>query len=97
MVSNEVFLTIDFKNLHIVKEHIAKIEEENARLHQCEEALIGMVEQYLREGELDEPAAYYSHMFMSAGECAFEYLVKAGRAKWCENGFDITLIYPEAS
>jgi hypothetical protein len=70
----------------------ARIAELEAQLEECEEALICMVEQYLRDDPSScsgDPDVCYTHVFMYAGETAFEYLVKNGLAKWDTNGVDI--------
>ena len=58
------------------------------RLEECEDNLKSMVEQYCRYNE-DEHI--FGHDFMSAGECAFEYLVANGFAEYAENGVDIRM------
>lgn len=58
-------------------------------LEECEENLVGMVEQYCR---YNSDANRFGHDFMSAGESTFEYLVKHGLAEYTENGVDIKLI-----
>ena len=66
------------------------------RLAECEDNLKSMVEQYCRNGYFNEnddmSRNKYSHDFMSAGECTFEYLVARGLAEYLENGVDIRLI-----
>jgi len=64
-------------------------------LAECEDNLKSMVEQYCRNGYFNEnddmSRNKYSHDFMSAGECTFEYLVARGLAEYLENGVDIRL------
>ena len=68
----------------------------NHVISECEDNLKSMVEQYCRNGYFNEnddmSRNKYSHDFMSAGECTFEYLVARGLAEYLENGVDIRLI-----
>ena len=57
---------------------------------ECEDNLKSMVEQYCRNAPfIDGTPDTFSHDFMSAGECTFEYLVARGLAEYIENGVDI--------
>ncbi len=87
-----------------LKLEISRLAEQSAlfiQLKECEQALIGMVAQYCTDGPSavtgSTREACFSHYFMSAGENAFEYLVKNGLAKWCGNGVDIELISSDNS
>ena len=79
---------------------ISKLEEEYRVLNNiyiatfhslddCEDNLKSMVEQYCRTTSVTNSDATFSHDYMGAGECTFEYLVKHGIANWCGNGIDI--------
>lgn len=79
-----------------------KYEKQLARLRteldEIREHLLSMINQYCcRTVKKTGMPDTYSHDFMSAGECAFEYLVSHGLAKWCKNGVDIyDLKFPSA-
>ena len=79
-------------SLEAAQEELAELR---ARLAECEDNLKSMVEQYCRNGycysERGVPINKFSHDFMSAGECTFEYLVARGLAEYLENGVDIRL------
>jgi hypothetical protein len=66
------------------------IDDLKAQLDEAHENLVSMVGQYcVRTVKKTGMPDTYTHMFMSTGEQAFEYLVDHGLAKWCENGIDI--------
>lgn len=59
----------------------AERDRANERIAKADQALIGMVEQYLHWGNRDDGTPFYHHSFMSAGEYAFYYLEENGLAK----------------
>lgn len=62
----------------------AKVKELEARLKDCETALIGMVEQYCRVSD-SFTERECSHDFMHGPEEAFDYLTRNGFAEWTQN------------
>ena len=66
-----------------------------ARLESAESALISMVQQYCYrplDANMNPATDVYHHDFMSAGEEAFQYLVKYGLAKWTDDDNHLIII-----
>lgn len=79
---------VEFAKTSDAKEEFILLKK---RIEECENALILMVKQYCRAYQKKENQ--YSHMFMTAGETAFDYLTKYNIAKYCGiGGVDIEFL-----
>jgi hypothetical protein len=75
------------KTLDIMTIQEAALSALQERITDCQECLVSMIEQYCATDDNS-----YSHDFMSAGESAFDYLLKYKLADYAPNGCDIVFI-----